>query len=33
LTDQAKEKFDEVSGRAQKTAQQAKKKIEEAADL
>ena len=32
-TDQAKEKFDEYSGKAQKTAKQAEKKVKESLDL
>jgi len=33
ITDQAKTKFDEVSGKAKKSAEKAKKKIKETADL
>ena len=33
VTDHAKSKFDEVSGKAKKTAEKAKKKVKEAADL
>ena len=33
VTDQAKAKFDEVSGNAKKTAEKAKKKVKDAVDL
>lgn len=33
VTDQAKSKFDEVSGKAKKTAEKTKKKVKEAVDL
>lgn len=33
ITDQAKAKFDEVSGKAKKTADKAKKKVQETVEL